>query len=234
MTKNYVKKTFYREIYYVIGMFALAFGCAFMVRANLGISMVVAPAYVIYLKLSETLSFVTFGMVGYVVEGFLLILMVIALRKFKVTYLFSFVTAVLYGFMLDGASLLVNLISTTLFLVKIILFLIGMTVTSFGVACMLHTYFMPEVYDLIVREIPARYKLNLTVFKTCYDIGSCLLAVILSFCFFGFGHFEGVYYGTVVCALLNGFIIGRFSKMFDILFDDKNLFGKKKISETKE
>ena len=39
----------------------------------------------------------------------------------------------------------------------------------------------------------------------------CLAAVILSFAFFGLGHFEGIKAGTVLCALVNGRLIGRWS-----------------------
>ena len=44
-----------------------------------------------------------------------------------------------------------------------------------------------------------------------YDCGSCLFAVLLSFAFFGLWHFEGVKLGTVICALCNGWIIGKIS-----------------------
>ena len=41
----------------------------------------------------------------------------------------------------------------------------------------------------------------------------------MSFLFFGFGHFEGVRTGTFICALLNGILIGFFSRAYDRLFD---------------
>ena len=42
-----------------------------------------------------------------------------------------------------------------------------------------------------------------------------IIGVILSFCFFGFGVFVGVRLGTLVCALLNGFMIGKFSALLE-------------------
>ncbi|MBQ9166537.1 MAG: hypothetical protein IJX71_06415, partial [Oscillospiraceae bacterium] len=96
------KRVFYTELAYVMGLLALAFGTALMERADFGVSMVVAPAYLVHLKLSETLPFFTFGMAEYTFQALLLVVMVVVLRRFRVSYLFSFVTAVLYGLTLDG------------------------------------------------------------------------------------------------------------------------------------
>jgi uncharacterized membrane protein YczE len=60
--------------------------------------------------------------------------------------------------------------------------------------------------------------------KTVYDCSSCLVGVILSFAFFGFGHFEGVKLGTIFCALVNGWLIGRISALFESLFVFKDAF----------
>jgi len=44
----------------------------------------------------------------------------------------------------------------------------------------------------------------------------------MSFAFFGFGHFEGVKLGTIFCALVNGFLIGRATKLFEKVFEFKD------------
>ena len=51
------KKVFYCEMAYVVGLVVLALGTAFMERANFGMSMVVVPAYLVHLKVSEILPF---------------------------------------------------------------------------------------------------------------------------------------------------------------------------------
>ncbi len=53
---------------------------------------------------------------------------------------------------------------------------------------------------------------------------SVVLGIILSFSFFGFGVFEGVKLGTIICAVVNGFLIGLFSKMLEYFFEFKNKF----------
>lgn len=209
------KYSFYSELFYILGILTLAFGCAFMEQADFGLSMVVAPAYLFYRKLSLTWSFITFGVMEYLFQAFLLILMILVVRRFKFSYLFSFVTAVLYGYTLNGTMFITNWIPCDTMTMRLFLFIAGMILCSIGVACMLHTYISAEVYELIIKEIPKKFNLNLTKFKTIYDCISCFISVLLSFFFFGFGHFEGVKFGTLVCALINGFLIGRFSSFFD-------------------
>ena len=56
------KKIFPSELAYLVGIVVLAFGSAFMEKADFGMSMVVAPAYLIHLKVSQYLPFYSFGM----------------------------------------------------------------------------------------------------------------------------------------------------------------------------
>ncbi len=216
------KMTFYTEAAYAVGMLVLAFGTALMERADFGMSMVVAPAYIIHLKVSEFLPFFSFGMAEYCFQAFLLAALILVLRKFKVKYLFSFVTAVLYGFALDLMIYLVALIPFEGTAARVVFYAAGMVLGSLGVAFLFNTYIAPEVYELFVAEISAKYKFTIGRTKTVYDCVSCVMAVVLSFCFFGFGRFEGVKLGTVICALVNGFLIGKFCDLFKALFSFKN------------
>ena len=210
-----IKKTFPEELAYLFGILTLALGCACMERADFGLSMVVAPAYLLYKRLSVTFSFLSFGMMEYMFQALLLLLMVLAIRRFRISYLFSFITAVIYGYKLNGMMALIGLLPDGGIPLRCLLYLCGLLLCSVGVAFMLHTYIPAEVYELIVKEVPARFHLDLVRFKTAYDIASCLVGIILSFCFFGMWHFEGVKLGTVLCALVNGFLIGRFSSMME-------------------
>lgn len=214
-----MKKTFYTELAYVFGLVALAAGTALMEAADFGMSMVVAPAYLMHMKLSQTLPFFSFGMAEYTLQAFLLAVMCIVLRRVKLSCLFSFVTAVIYGFMLDGAMLLTALIPAQGAVVRAAFYLAGMLCCAAGVSLMFHTYIPPEAYELFVKDISARFGVNINIFKTCYDCASCLAGVILSFAFFGMWHFEGVKLGTVVCALVNGYIIGLCTRFFERCFE---------------
>ena len=213
------KKTFSTELSYLLGIIFLALGTAGMELSDFGVSMVVAPAYLAHLKLSQTLPFFSFGMAEYMLQGVLLIIMALILRRFKFSYLFSFITAVFYGFTLDACMALLALLPAHMMLVRILGYAVGMLLCSIGVSLMFHTYIPGEAYEVFVMELARKFRVNVHVFKTGYDICMCLLSVALSFLFFGFGHFEGIKWGTVLCALINGWLIGCCSKFFTTHFD---------------
>ena len=214
------KQTLYTELAYVLGIIVLAYGTAFMERADMGLSMVVAPAYLLHLKISQTFSFFTFGVAEYTLQAVLLVVLCIIMRRAKLSYLFSFVTAVYYGTVLDFSIWTVSFLPGDDTLTwRIIYYFIGVFVCSLGVSLIFHTYISPEAYELFVKEISDKKGWNISRVKTIYDCTSCLIGVILSFAFFGFGHFEGVKLGTIFCALINGTLIGIISKFMESHFE---------------
>lgn len=217
------KRVFYTELAYVLGLLALAVGTALMERADFGVSMVVAPAYLLHLKISEFWPFFTFGMAEYTFQAVLVLVTMLLLRRAKLSYFFSFVTAVIYGLLLDGAIALVALLPVSGIGADLGLFVVGMLFCSAGVSMVFHTYISPEAYELFVKELSQKFGVDIHKFKTGYDCTSCLLSIVMSFAFFGLWHFEGVKLGTVVCALLNGTIISLFTRFFEKywVFEDR-------------
>ena len=124
------KKTFYTELAYIIGLTLLALSAALMEKADFGLSMVVAPAYLLHLKISQYLPFFTFGMAEYTFQAVVLVIMIIAIRKFKLSYLFSFVTAVLYGLILDFMIMLVGFVPSEGIVMRLVLYILCLLYTS--------------------------------------------------------------------------------------------------------
>lgn len=218
------KKGFYTEAAYLIGLVMIALGVGFTERADFGLSMIVAPAYVLHRYISEIpgFAFFSFGVAEYTVQAILLILLAVIIRRFRVSYLFSFVTAVIYGYTLDLILLLMPHIAAEHFMMRVLFFIIGEFFTAIGVSLMFHTYISPEVYELFVSEVSKTYRLNTSRVKIIFDYSICVIGILLSFIFFGFGNFVGIGWGTVICALFNGFIIGGMSKLEDRWFEFKD------------
>lgn len=215
-----MKKTvFYQEAAYLLGMMILAIGTALMEAANFGMSMVVAPAYLLHLKLSPVFPVFSFGMAEYVLQGMLIIVLMLAMRRARLFYLFSFVTAVIYGFMLDASLAAMAHVPVAGLAMRMVSYAAGLVICSLGVALLFHTYIAPEAYELVVKEVSAKHGWPVSRVKTAYDCISCLIAVCMSFAFFGIGRFEGVKLGTILCALVNGTLIGRISAWLEAKFD---------------
>ena len=215
-----MKKTvLYTELAYVLGMVGLSLSVALMTRADFGVSMVVAPAYLLYLKLNPVLPFFTFGMAEYTLQAALLLCTILTVKKFRPYFLFSFVTAVLYGFLLDGWMLLVQRFPAESIALRCLWYVLGLGLGAVSIACFFKTYIAPEVYELLVKELALKLSKPTHRVKTVYDCVSCAVAVVMSFAFFGLWRFEGVKLGTVICALVNGWLIGRFTALYEKGFD---------------
>lgn len=203
------------ETVYILGLFIMSLSVAMIACTDYGLSMIVAPAYLLSVKIG-----VTFGQAEYIVQGLLFIVLCIALRKFRIIYGFSFVTGLIYGAMLDGWRVLIPHFNPEITApgmlplpLKLVYFCVGMTLTSFAVALLFRTYLYPQVYDFFVKAISARYKLNRDKFKIGFDI-SCLV-VSCAMTFLLFGKIVGIGVGTLIMTALNGVIIAFFGKLFD-------------------
>lgn len=213
------KVTVYTELAYIVGLLVLALGTALSEAGGFGMSMVVAPAYILHLKLSQTFPWFSFGMAEYVLQGVILLFMMLLLRKVKVTYFLSFLTAVLYGFMLDGAIALVALLPE---IPNLLIYVVGVLLCTAGIALLVESYLPPEAYEMFVKEVCQRVNMKFSTFKTIYDCCSCVLAIGMSLIFFG--GFRGIGVGSILCAVINGTLIGMFGKLFNRVFCFKDRF----------
>ncbi len=213
------KKVCSSELAYVLGILFLALGTALMEKAGFGVSMVVAPSYLLHLKISQTYPAYTFGTSGYVFQAFLLVLLFIILGRFKISCLFSFVTAVIFGFALDFMIMILAKLTSEGFAVRTFYYISGVLICAVGISFLFHTYITPEAYELFVKEVSEHFGKDISSVKTAYDICSCCFSIILSFIFFGFGHFEGIKLGTVLCAFVNGRLIGMVSAFLESHFE---------------
>ena len=71
------KKKFYKELAYFIGLISIALGNAFMTKGDFGMAVIVAPAYILYLKLSQIASWVSFGLCEIILQAFILVILMI-------------------------------------------------------------------------------------------------------------------------------------------------------------
>lgn len=217
------------ELVYISAVILLAFAVAMHTAADFGISMIVAPAYLLSLKT----GFLTFGQAEYVIQAGLFIVFCIVAGGFKAVYLSSFVTCVIYGAALDLWRLVplfnpaVTAPGSMGLAARLVMFAAGIVITAFSVALFYKTYLYPQVYDFFVRGICEKYGLKITLIKTSFDMLCLIAAVVMTMVWFG--GFKGIGAGTFVIAALNGALIGFFCDFYDRVFDIYPIF--KKFSE---
>lgn len=204
------------EVAYLLAILLIAVAVRMTVTAGFGVSVIVAPAYLV----SEKIPALSFGMAEYLLQGILFCVFCVVVRRFRPVYLSSFLTCVVYGLVLDGLQKLVPLFDPARtqpallpFPARVALFAGGMILTSFSIALFFKIYLYPQVYDFFVVGVVARYRLREGLFKTLFDLVFLALTLTLSFSLFG--RLVGIGWGSVIMAVLNGSLIGLFSRLLD-------------------
>lgn len=204
------------EWIYVLAVLVLSFATAMLAAADFGMSMVVAPAYIISLKL----PFLTFGQAEYLVQGTLFLVFCLVMRKIKPMYFFSFLSGFIYGAVLDFWRAVIPHFNPELYRpgtlplsIRICYFLVGFLLNSLGVALYFKTYFYPQVYEFFVKGLSKKCGIKLEKFKIGFDMTCLVIALILSFVLFR--SMKGIGAGTVILACCNGVLIGCYGKWMD-------------------
>ena len=202
-----------RELNYVLAMMLLPFSISLATKANLGLSMIAAPTYII----SEKVSFLSYGQTEYIAQGLVLMLMCLVVKKFKTAYLTSFLTALIYGSILDLFIWLERDWVVEAMWLRIILFIVGMILTAISIALFMNTYLAPCAWDYFVRTVVEEKQLDLRKFKLSYDFCFLIISVVLTLTLFH--KFIGVTWGTLIIAACNGNIIAFVDKFINKHFE---------------
>ena len=221
------KITIYSELAYIFAILVLSFSVAMVSAADLGMSMIVAPAYI----LSQKVSFLTFGQSEYVLQAILFIIFCILMKKVKLIYFTSFLNCVVYGAVLDMWRVIIPTFNPEITApgsmsmpIRIAFFVGSSLITAFSIALFFRIYLYPQVYDFFVKGITEHFKINQTKFKTGFDMTCLAISVIMTLVFFK--SFVGIGVGTIILALVNGSLIGACGKIIDKFFEIKPLFPK--------
>ena len=206
------------ELAWLLGVLLCSLGVCFSAKSGFGVSMVVAPAYVLHRFLSPSVPWMTFGAAEYLLQGTLILLLCIAVQRFKWKYLLSFFTAVCYGFALDFWRLLFGTGVYGELWQRIIACGVGAVITAFAIALYLRTYLPQQGYELVVKELTERYRLPLGRVKWLYDIGSLLTAVLLMLALFRSFSTDMVGIGTLLLTVINTPLITLSGKLLDKFF----------------
>ena len=209
-----------REAAYVWATIVLPLAIAMMAKANLGLSMIAAPTYIV----SEKVSFLSYGQAEYIFQTIVLLLMSAVVGKFRLIYLSSFVTALIYGTVLDGFVYLLRPLDVSQLWLRLVFFAVGMVLTALGVELYIKTYLPPCAYDYFVRTVVQEKHTDLRKTKLINDGVYLILSVVLTLTLFH--RFVGITWGTLVITLCNGHIIAFFDKQMDKHIEFYNRFPK--------
>ena len=206
-------ETLKRYLIFLVGLFINSLGVSLITKANLGTSPISSIPYVLSLNFPFTLgNFTIFFSI------FLIVLQLIILRKnFKLEHILQIPVSIIFGYFIDFAMILLSWVNPEEYLMKIVYLLIGCLILGVGV-------YMEVLADVVmlpgesfVRAIVLIWKTNFGTTKICFDVSMSVIAAVLSFVFAG--RLAGVREGTVIAALLVGFIARLIGKKLAFLKD---------------
>lgn len=145
------KRRINSEILYLIAILVLSFSIDLLTIANMGLSAINGPAYI----LSEKVYSLTYGQAEYIVEGIIFIIFCILMKKFKMAYLSSFITGVLYATMADIWKIIIPFFQTQneiCFQLRIVYFFIGFILSAMAVAMFYKSYLYPQIYGFLFKK----------------------------------------------------------------------------------
>ena len=165
-----------RYVIFLIGLFVNSLGVSLITKASLGTSPISSIPYVLSLSFPFTLGNFTIFF-----SVFLILLQLLILRKnFKLEHVLQIPVSIVFGYFIDLTMLLFTWVNPQSYVMKIVYLLIGCLILGIGV-------YMEVLADVVM--LPGE---------------SFVRAIVLTLGFAG--HFNGVREGTVIAALLVGFI----------------------------
>lgn len=200
-----------RYLLFLVGLFVNALGVSLVTKASLGTSPISSIPYVLSLNFPFTLGNFTI-----VFSIFLIVLQILILRKnFKLENILQIPVSIAFGYFIDLTMQLLFWVNPQNYPVKLFALLAGCLVLGFGV-------YLEVVADVVmlpgesfVRAIVQIWNTNFGTTKIVFDTSMAVIAAALSFAFSG--KLNGVREGTIIAALLVGFIARLFGKHLEFL-----------------
>ena len=213
-----------RYLLLIIGLFVMAMGISLMVKAKLGTSPISSTPYVFSMKYTA----ISLGTFSFIWNMILILGQLIILRKqFKLYQIIQVPLSVLFGIFIDIATDMIGWINSQNYFVSLFVLILGCIVLALGVSFTVIADVIMNSGEAFVKAITIRNGKNFGDMKVAFDVSLVILAMIGSFIFFG--EIRGVREGTVVAAIISGFIIKYFNKVLKPRID-KFLIDKDKIN----
>ena len=195
-----------RYIFLLVGLFVNGLGVSFITKAGLGTSPITSIPYTLSLGFTPTV-----GMFTLVFNIFLVILQVILLRRnFQLQNLLQLPIIALFSFFIDLTMSLLGFVQPETYAMKVVSLIVGCLILGFGVFMEMVANVAMLPGEATVRAVSDVFSTDFGKTKIAFDSSMTIIAAILSFIMFK--HLDGVREGTIVAAILVGFIARLFKK----------------------
>ena len=200
-----------RYTIFIIGLLVNSIGVSLITKAELGTSPISSIPYVLSLNYPLTLGTFT--------VSFSLLLMALQLlilkRDFKLEHVLQIPVSFLFGVFIDLSMMMLSFVHSEFYFIKDVYLLISCIILGIGVYMEMLADVVMLPGESFVRAVVYRWKTEFGLTKVVFDVSMTVMAGILSFLFSG--KLLGVREGTIVAAILVGFIARLIAKKLSFL-----------------
>lgn len=205
------KETTKRYLLLTLGLFINAFGISFITKASLGTSPISSIPYVLSLRFEPTLGMFTFLFNMLLIVGQILLLR----RRFQKIQLLQIPITILFSYFIDVTMELLSFMQPELYAAKLGFLLLGCAILAFGVFAEVTADVVMLAGEAFVKALADTIKKEFGIVKVCCDSTFMLCSLGLSLLFFQ--QLSGVREGTVICALIVGFIVRFYQRHLGLI-----------------
>lgn len=192
--------------FFVLGVAINSFGVAFITKSALGTSQISSVPYVLSLWQPS----MSFGMTTFLFNMlFILTQIVLLKRDFHPIQFLQIAVNLLFSRLIDVSMALLWFFQPETLLVRLISLLVGCVILAVGISIEVAPDTLVVPGEGVVRAISQVSGKRFGTVKVYFDVTLIVIAVVLSFLFFG--KLNGIGVGTVVSALT----VGKFVNIID-------------------
>ena len=195
-----------RVLIYCLGLLSLAFGVAFSVNSNLGVSPVNSLPYVI-----SRIVNVQMGTCVTAVFCFYILLQILIMgRKFNPVNLLQIVFSTIFGYFVDFAKMVLGDFTIPTYFGQLTMLAISIPLIAVGIALYMDAQLVPMPMEGLSSCLANKFGMSFPNMKTIVD---CLVVGIgLVLCFVFLGKLDGLREGTIITAVVTGKVIALIKK----------------------
>jgi uncharacterized membrane protein YczE len=193
---------------FVVGLFFMGLGISLITKSNLGTSPISSVPYVLSMKFSVTLGQFTFLLSCL----FLLVEIILLGKKFPKEQFLQILVGSFFGLFVDLGMAIFSSVNPDFYAGKIIALLFGCIVLALGVYLQVAANVIVNPGEGVVKIIANKMGKEFGIIKIMLDCTLVFIAIIISL--FAFGTIRGLREGTIISAILVGYITKIFNNIF--------------------
>lgn len=201
-----------RYLICALGIVINSFGIAFITEGSLGTSPISSVPYVISLRFEDW----SFGTVTFIMNMIFILVQIILLRReFKPIQLLQILANLLFSACIDISTSLLWWFQPSFIPLQILSVLLGCLILALGIAIEVAPNAVVVPGEGIVRAITRVTKIRFGTVKICFDVSLVVIALVLSLVFFG--GIRGLGLGTIICALIVGWLVNQIDEHLPLI-----------------